>query len=256
MLSKKMLVLILLIPSCGDISRSAEFDSNVEVSTGGSGAVKAIVLNSKSFSPNISHGQIVQYKVTVSAIDLEVPIVAAFDATAESGVVSGIPVGKNRIVKVEALNQNNAIIRDGETLNLEIKAGTVTEAVVQMLSVPVFANLSDGNSVPNTRFKALVFSDEKNPVSIEDEFDGVALPLFDVSANMAEVYPDISTGLASFLPALLPAGEHKFTARDIKTGRETSVTLYLADGEKRAPAMFYSAGTYHNAVLGSLGISY
>ena len=233
-----VIIVTLVFGSCGGDSNS---DWQPATSGQDTGLIKAVITNSKSFNPNISHGQILQYTITITAEDMA-PIIAAFDGAADSGVVDGIPTGGNRTLKVEAINSNGASIREGIALGLEVVPGGMTEAEVAMESVPVFANLAEGNTLPNTQFAAKVFSDPADPVAVEDEFDGVTLPLFDVSAGGDEVFPDIS-GIAKIVPPLVPAGEHKFTVKNVRTGRHATVTVFLTDGARLKAAPFYSASS-------------
>lgn len=236
----------LLLFSCGGGSGNIPADKQ----TGGVGSIKAIVTGSKSFNPNISHGLITQYKVTITADDMATPIEAVFEGTAESGVIEGVPEGENRKITVEAINSNEAKIREGETEGLEVKSDNVTETEVKMESVPVFANLSSGNVIPNTRFKAVVFSEPGDAVSIEDAYDGATLPLLDIATTSTDIQPDTSSGIANISPPLLPAGEHKFTVKNARTGRLSEVTVRLIDGTKLKPAPLFSASSNAPTRLG------
>jgi len=191
-----------------------------------------------------------QYKVTITAEDIETPIVAFFEGTAISGTVENIPVGGRRVVKVEAFNPNNKMIRAGETEEVDVIGGETAEVEVDMESVPVFANLNDGNIVPNTRFIARVFSDPKDAVTIDDEFEGMGQLLMDVNSNADELTPDAATCEARFAPALLSSGEHKLTAKNVRTGRSSAVTVRLIDGTKIRPALFYNGGVAATAKIG------
>jgi hypothetical protein len=225
--------------SCGGGSGDIPADKR----SGGAGSIKAIVTGSKTFNPNISHGFIKQYKVTITADDIETPVEAVFEGTAESGVIEGVPEGENRTIKVEAVNANGANVREGETEGLKVASDDVTEAEVRMESVPVFANLVDGNTIANTRFKAVIFSEPGDAVSIEDEYDGTTLPLLDVATTSTDIQPDANTGLANISPPLLPAGEHTFTVKNARTGRLSQVKVRLFDGTKLKAAPLFSASS-------------
>ncbi|MBI2092227.1 MAG: hypothetical protein HYY43_01780 [Deltaproteobacteria bacterium] len=229
--------LFVLFASCG-----ADF-SDWQSSGAETGAVKAIIIGSQSFNPNISHGKIVQYKVTISGSDFSEPIVKTFDGAEESGIIEGVPIGDNRALKVEAINQNNIKIREGEAEGLEITAGEAAETEVKMESVPVFANLNDGNIIPNTQFKVRIFSDPAEQIEVEDEFNGMILPLADADLNSAEIFPDISSGFADIKPALLPPGGHNFTVKNVNTGRTAAVAIRLTDGTKLISAPLYSGSS-------------
>lgn len=230
-LNKIIIVLVMFsLISCGeDDVMPVTLDLGESV-----GVIKAIVTGSKSFNPNISHGQITQYQVMVSGEGFET-IEAVFDGNAQGGTIEGVPCGADRTVRVEAINPNNAKIRMGETA-VDVQPSVVTEAVIKMKSVPIFANLADGNIIPNTQLLVKVFADPSEAVMVDDEFDGVALPLFDISTAQTEITPDISTGIARLSPPLLPEGEHTLTVKNPVTGYSTSISIRLTDGTKLKPA--------------------
>lgn len=240
----------LLASSCGVFTGDGSFTTGPRESTG---SLKATVTNSKSFNPNISHGQITQYKVTISGDDFSPPIEAWFDGTAESGTVDGVPVGENRTIRIDALNINGVVIRSGETTGVTIEPAEVAETEVAMESVPIFANLADDNVVPNTRLIIKVFSDPADPIEIEDEFSGSSSVLPDISTGGREISPDAS-GTAKLLPSLLAPGIHKFTAKNIRTELSSSVTVRLTDGTKIKAAPLYSGGS-RSAKLGDTLVS-
>lgn len=210
--------------------------------SGETGTVKAVVSNSKSFNPSISHGKIEKYKITITAEDIAEPIIAEFEGNAGAGTVENVPSGKGRKLKVEAVNSNSSVIREGDEKDLEILGGEINEVAVALESVPIFANISEGNSVPNTRFIAKIFSDPSDKVKVEDEFQGSSSALMDVSVGSTELLPEASSGIAKFSPALLPVGEHKFIVKNLRTGRFTAITVFLTDGAKLKAAPLYSGG--------------
>jgi len=232
-----LLLLSIMLTSCGGGGAGGR-------SGGATGIVKMLVSNSRSFNPNIPHGKILKYKVTVAGPGMEGPIESFFDGDADAGVVDGVPSGADRTVTVEAVNPNNVIIRAGEASGIAISPGELTEVRVDMASVPIFANLSDGNSVPNTFFVARVFSEPDSPVTVEDEMDGSKAALTDLASGGTEVLPDASTFFAVVKPALLAPGPHRFTVRNLKNGRSSTVSAYLSDGARlKAAPLFVGGGT-------------
>lgn len=229
--------MLLFLASCGGAGSE---DKNV----GSTGGLKATILNSKTFNPNISHGKIAQYKVTVEGDSIIEPITAVFDGNVENGIIEGVPVGSGRIVKVEAINLNDKTIRAGEAENVEISSDNVTEVEINLESVPIFANLIDGNSIPNTQLIAKVFSDPNESLEIKDENESLK--------QSFNVLTDISTGLASASAKFLLPGKHTMTVRNLNTGRFSTVTINLIDGTKVKPAPFFSAGNFQPAKLGGL----
>jgi hypothetical protein len=207
--------------------------------------MKLVVKGSKSFNPNINHGKIVTYRVTISGEGIDQSIVAEFDGTATEGVIEGIPTGGGRQIVVEAINPNDAIIRQGEKGDVTVEGGRVAEVEVTLESVPIFTNIADGNSLDNTRLIFQIFSDPQNPVVVvEDATSAEASALADVSTQTTEINLDVSTGLGKLAPVLQPAGQHKYTVRNINTGRSSTVTVGLMDGTKRKGAPFFAAGDH------------
>jgi hypothetical protein len=241
-----LLFLIVNFSACGTGSSGSPGGAY----SGGSGTIKAVVTGSKSFNPNVSHGQIKKFKVTILAEDIAEPIMAVFDGTEESGVVEHVPAGLNRTIKIEAVNPNEKVIRAGETAGLEVIGGEEVLADVSMESVPVFANLADGSVIPNTRFVARVFSDPSDKVVIEDKFKGTTLPMFDLNSNDDELFPDAATGLVGFAPSPLAVGEHELTVKNARTGRANTVSIRITDGTKMKPAPLYSGGIVGMSRLG------
>jgi len=232
-----LLFAILMIASCGGNSGSSNSST---YSSNNTGTIKAIVTGSKSFNPNISHGKIVKYKITITGEGIEAPVVAEIDGTADSGTVEGVPSGDERTVRVEAINPNELSIRDGEVSGVHVSSGETEDVEITLESVPVFANIKSGASIPNTRFIVRVFSDPKDPVMVEDEFGGSIAAMTDVSTSGIEISPNVVTGIASISPALLSVGEHSLTAKNYRTNRSSNVIVRIIDGTKQKGAPFFS----------------
>lgn len=210
-------------------------------SGGAAGALKLLINNSQSFDPNIEHARIEQYRVTVDAGDIETPIEVLFDGAASDGTVDDIPAGDDRVVTVQALNPNSAVIRQGEAFNVHVEGGETSDVEMEMESVPIIANIKSGNIIPNTRLKLLICSEPGAPVTVSSESASGNEPLFDVAKGAAEIIPDLSTGLASMVPQTLAVGAHKLTVTNENTGRSSTIDVVLTDGRELRPAPFASA---------------
>ena len=232
----EIIILLFLISSCGVTSTPR--------ATGNGGSLLLVVKNSKSFNPNIDHGRIVNYRITVTGSDIDTPIVAEFDGAATWGQVDGIPVGEGREVIVEAINTNGLTIRQGEEANIQIKGGKVNDAEVTLQSVPIFTNIADGNSLDNTRLIFKVFSEPNNSVMVEEITGSSQETLIDASTSVPEINLDISTGLGRMAPALQQPGQRTYRIRNMNTGRSSTITVNLNDGTKRHGAPLFSAGDH------------
>ncbi|MFA4874142.1 MAG: hypothetical protein WC956_09035 [bacterium] len=222
------LIIIILITGC---SSSGTHD-------GGALAIK--VSGAKSFNPWIDHGHIQKYRVTVSGEGIGQPITAEFPGDATEGVVEGIPSGEDRFISVEAINDNDAIIRAGERGDVEVGGG-LSEVEVALEAVPIFTNIADGNAIDNTRLVFKIFGDPSHPVNVQEERGGSAKLLVDAAINAAEILLDESSGLGRMAPALIEPGLSSFTVKDVVTGRATTVSAVLLDGTKAKAAPLVSA---------------
>lgn len=233
-------LLLILISSCGGGSGSSS--QNQSTCTGPCGVVKLVVKGSKSFNPNIEHGRIVTYHVTVTGEGIDLPVTAEFDGAATKGVIEGIPTGSNRKITVEAVNPNSIMIRQGETSGVSIQGGATANVEVTMESVPIFTNIADGNTIDNTRLIFQLFADPTSPVLVEDASGVSPSVLADVSTTNTEINLDTSTGLGRMSPALQSVGQHTYIVRNPVTGKSSAITVNLVDGTKRKGAPFVAAG--------------
>lgn len=211
-------------------------------------SVLAIKINSAGpFNPNIEHGRVDKYRVIVSGEGIDAPIVAEFSGDSEEGVIEDVPTGSGRTVTIEAENGNKKIIFAGETGDVEIEGG-LNEVEVNLDSVPIIANATDGMTVESTRLAFKILSDPQNAVFVEDVYQSAASTLTNVSTNSDQVASDDSTWLANFSVAKVLEGIHEFQVTDSVTGRSSRVKLYVVDGDKRRPAPLV-AGAVMNASL-------
>jgi len=239
--------LAMFLMNCGSNPdlRSSEY-SKQGIGSGPTGQARLIVKQSGSKS-NEPYGSIKFFRAFITGDDIESPIIAEFDGSAENGIMDGIPVGSERSVKVEALSSRNQIIRKGISDNITITGGHTSEVEINLDAVPIFINLSDGNVVASTRLRFEVFSDPEDPLSISDSSSGSEEMLFDIATDSSEIISNLDTGLATLWPSLVIAGERTFTIRSGRTGYSSSVTLKVIDGNDIKPAPLFSAGSVYNS---------
>ncbi len=202
----------------------------------GSGKVALIITGAKSFNPNITPGQIIQYEITVSGEGFD-PVKAVVSGDAADATIDGIPTGTHRMVHVAAVNPNQQKIREGEAADVEIPNDAVAEVPITMQAVPVITNVADGAYVSNTRLRFKIFSDPASLVELTSATGETTSVLTDAVENRPTVATDASTGLATFIPPKLAPGDYLLTVRDAKTGRKSQVAVVVTDGgqERAAP---------------------
>ncbi len=169
-----------------------------------------------------------RFRVVVSGSDFSPPIEVFFPSDTASGQISGIPVGDNRTVLIEALNHTGMVIRRRELSGISIAGGEPTPVVATLLSVPIVTNLSNGNLVTQTRLMLKGYAEPAAGLQVE-EING-ATPssvLTDISTSSSVVTPALSDGGFEFHPQLLALGPHTFRIRDTGTGQENIVTVTL-----------------------------
>lgn len=207
----------------------------------GGGALAVKVIGAKGFNPRIAPGRVERYAVKIEGPGIASPIVAEFPGDAESGLVEGVPVGEGRVVSVTAMNANAATILAGETPGVGVDDG-LTTVEIALEAVPIFTNLADGAAVDNTRLVFHLFSNPAHSVVVEEMGGGDATALADASTGGTEIELDASTGLGVLAPVLLSPGDHRFSVRDVATGRFSSAEVRLLDGARRKGAPFVAAG--------------
>jgi len=211
------------------------------------GSVRLIVNGSKSFDPTIEYARIQTYRVSVAGPGIEGELVSEFSGDATEGVIEGVPAGGDRIVTVQALNDNRVRVREGEAEGVSIDGGATADVEVTLESVPLFINLAEGAIVENTRLVFHIFSESPDPVVVEDAADTAPKTLLDASTNIPEVALDVATGVGRLAPLQLPPGVHTFTVRNSITNRANTVQVTLLDGSLRTPAPFIAASSVARA---------
>lgn len=198
------------------------------------GNLHVVVKNSTSQATE-PYARIAAYRVVVTGEGMATPIEALFSGESETGVIEGVPVGGNRLLTVEAVNNLDQTIRAGDSEPFEVEGGKTATVPVELESVPIFVNVSPGSRIENTRLVLKAFSDPNTPLEFFEGGEGDA-------SLMSEVFSDETRGIADYAPTLLPAGEHTFTVRHSVNGRWSRVSLDLLDGTRRRAAPLFSTG--------------
>jgi len=195
-----------------------------------------IVHNAKAVQGSAPYSRVAKYLVTVTGPGIAEPLVGEFPGDATEGVIEGVPAGEGRVVEVTAINEDDWTLRAGEEDGIKINGGSTADVDITLEAVPVFTNISPESVVENTRLIFRVYSEEPDPVVIEDLFGAQSDLIVNPSTSAPEVDLDQSTGLGLLAPRVRPIGQHEFTVRSTVNGRSNTAQVRLLDGALRKAA--------------------
>lgn len=199
----------------------------------------------QEFNPNVSHGEIDRYKVTITGSTLIAPIVKYYEAGTTSASFDGFADGATLTVLIEYINANGLTVRRGQSQTLTITAGQTTAAAVDVNNVPVFANVRDGATVYNNRFVPEVFAPGAIEFQVSDFFNASESILTDVDSGLASfsINEDDPTSTLSINVPELSAGDHELTVTDTDTGESSTITVTILEGATQN-GLITTAGAY------------
>lgn len=190
------------------------------------------ISGSRSFNPNISHGKIDYYLVSVSGSDMEDPVTERVGGNAEGVQVLGIPVGENRTITVEAYNINGLVIRKAVKEGVTIYSDAISSVDVAMHSVPVFTNITDGSAVSMNRLQFGIFGEPGSKLQIINAANEEE-PLVDASLNTTFVDTTNEEGVFQFNPGSLKSGSYAFSVKDIESGASSLIKIGILESLTR-----------------------
>lgn len=234
-----LLLGVLVVAGCASPQSIAVSDCE----GGDCGSVMLIVHNAKSVQGNAPYSRVQKYVVTVTGPGIEEPLVGEFSGDATEGVIEGVPAGDGRIVEVNAINEDDWTLRAGEEDGIKINGGSTADVDITLEAVPVFTNIARESVVENTRLIFRVYSDDPEPVVIEDLFNASSDVIVNPSTSVPEVDLDQSTHLGLLAPRVRPIGGHEFTVRSTVTGRSNTANVRLLDGAMRKAAPFVAGSS-------------
>lgn len=248
-------VFLVLLAACAESGG----DSYLQQITGKNLAIT--ISGSRSFNPDIVHGHIDHYVLSITAPDLNTPFVQQYGGDAESASILGIPKGVDRILSVEAFNPNGIVIRRGIREGISILPGQFTHVEIVMLPVPIFTNLTDKSAMANSRLVFEVFSEPGSQLEVEHQNAGQSVAaILDKETGKSLVNTSNPQGLFSLVPDPMDYGVHTFTVSDLKTGESSSVTISLYSNTVRAGMGVNSGGQLgvqgDDLVMSALGQPY
>lgn len=228
---RKYLFIIILLCSCGG---EVEGPQGITFSES-QGALGYIHLNISN-----AVGAIHQYRMKISGEGLD-PIEQTFSPQAAGVVIQGIPAGAKRIIQIQALNAQGVLLREGGLENIFIEAGKQQELEISLQAVPVLLNLKAGSTLSNQRLYFRILTDPNHRVGVEG--------LSDVRSGALEVVAK-ENGELRFYPGVLAAGDHTFNIFDKDSGRSTTLSLHLWEGQDVFAAPLFTTSSTAKARLG------
>lgn len=180
-------------------------------------------------------------------------IEAVFSGDSRGGTISGIPVGDDRKVLIEALNSAGIVIRRRKLSGIKIGKGNPTPVVATLLSVPFVTSPSDGNLVTQTRLIFKGYGEPGGSIEVVDISESDSAVLSDLGTSLESVSPSLSDGGFVFRPPALAVGPHTFVVRDPGTGEESQVTVTLVRPGRLPGVTISAAGLKNNTSGHTLG---
>lgn len=229
-------IITLLLAGCG------YQDGNVGTDTTSSLSLNVKILGQDT--NKTSYNTLDKFTVSVSAEDIEEEIIAEFDGESEEGLLSDIPAGIDRTVRVEAVNLQEKVIYQGRKEGVEIVGGEINSVDVELEQVPIFANIKDDASILQSRLKFRLYSSPEDLLVVEKSGQDSISTVFDVSSNAGEFATDITTGLADIVPLETATGRQTFSVRSLKTGLSSSVEINILDADVIGAPLFSGGGPF------------
>lgn len=200
------------------------------------------VSGSKSFNPNIIHGQIDYYLMTVSADDLAAPFIERFSGEAASGKMVGIPAGTGRTILVEAVNPNGLVIRRGKAEGVTIAPGMMSHVEIVMHTVPIFTNLANKSAVAVGRLAFHLFGEPGSKLEVMEVTGDETAPIVDATRGELMVDTSNAEGLFRHQPGdEYDVGPRTFRVWDADSGEASDITLLFYEPTTR-PGIAVTAG--------------
>lgn len=201
------------------------------------------VSGSQSFNPDIIHGKIEYYQITVTGPDLNEPFIQKFGGNSDSAQMLGIPNGTDRTIIVEAVNPNGQVIRRGKKEGVPIVAGQFTHIEIVMVSVPIFTNLADRSAISGKRLAFEIFGEPGSKLEIMEVIGEEASPVMERQSGRLLVNTSNNEGLFWHEPAEMNFGLHSFEVVDDVTQESSQITVTLYAGTVR-PGISVNSGGY------------
>lgn len=238
---KKKLLILLLLFSCGGNETPPPGEIVFQETTGDVGYIHLNLSNTQNI--NVSElGTITQYKIKIEGEGFESKE-TVLSKESKGATLSGIPVGKNRCIEVQALNHAGQILREGLVEGVTIESGKSLNLDMALEAVPLVINRREGDFLSNARLFFHVLTDPKHRVEIH----GGSIFRDLLSGN--ERIESNDRGLAKFFTGVVPPGDQAFKIVDVDSGKSSRIKLRFWDGQDVRPAPLWAGGS-RETILG------
>ncbi|MBF0106345.1 MAG: hypothetical protein HQM16_13590 [Deltaproteobacteria bacterium] len=198
------------------------------------------------FDPDIDHGQIDKFKITISGDGFKTPRVSYFPSDVSTIEINDLPTGEDVSVKAEAINYNGYTIKRGVSEPVTIVGGKTATAQITVHHVPIFANVKDGATIKLERFIPKIFATGEMDVELTDAVGtGEPLVLEDIVSGAINFSVSPATG-AVVKPVFIQAlsrGLHTLTVIDRETHEKTQIAVNAINASTNKP-LITTSGAY------------
>ncbi len=242
--------LLFILSSCGGGDSD---EGHIAISV--KNALRPAALKSQQSLPEIL--TVDSFRVVVSADDMPSAISVSFPATTTQGQISGIPIGQNRSVLIEALNKDKTALRRRLIKGVEIHGGDPTPLQATLLTIPVITNIKDGGFIPASRLILSGYGEPAGSLAVMDHStSGISASLSDFETKSPKISPSLSAGgFFSFHATSLVPGVHTFEVRDDQTGESSTVTVTILQSGRQPGTWLSAAGQVEANQIFNLGIA-
>lgn len=193
--------------------------------------------------------RVTKFRVTISADDMETPLVTEADAEAQQIQVLGILPGQ-RDVLIEAYNGYDEVIRRRLIQGITIKAGVVTPIQTSLNTIPIVLNFKNKAVILKDYFHIHGFGEPQSTLAIESQgSDNLVLDLsLDLNGHAQTVSPDGQNGLFDFEPKNAVVGKQDIKLTDRGNSETSTKSVTIVNANNRPGFRFVAAGSVDHII--------
>lgn len=207
------------------------------------GFVSLTIHYEEKFNPNISHGEIREYRVLIKNKTSNQSHEYSVAADQNELVLEDYPHGDVLDIQVEYLNQNQIVVRRGYAKDIEIQGGQYTTAVLDVYNVPIFANVKDGAVVVADRFVPQIFAPGEIEFEVLNIYQGQTKKLKDQSTQESSFSVSANESSLRYLSIdPLPYGKQELIVTSLQTGESSKIQIFVVKRRSNKPLLTTSGG--------------